>query len=712
MENQHAFSHRDANVGHRHIRRQITSTSTNYTQIKEDIQAALTDSQSFWPADFGDYAPFFIRLAWHCSGSHRRSDGRGGCDGGRIRFLPEHAWADNTNLDKAIRILTPVKQKYPEISWGDFIVFTGNTAIESMGGPTLGFCAGRQDDSDGSASVELGPTPEQVLLANCTLNGNCSIPLGTKQIGLIYVNPGGPLGVPDPVGSAKDIRDVFSTRMGFTDNETVALIGGGHEFGKTHGACPSGPGPSPLEDPTNPWPGTCGTGALKGIGPNAYTSGFEGSWTDTPTQWSNDYFNNLLDFDWETFIGPGNQTQWRPTNASAPNIRMLTADIALLHDPIYKSILPTYANDLQKLGTDFAAAWYKLTTEDMGPQSRCINADAPPPQEFQNPLPAPPANPASASAVSAAIKSSLLYTANSNITSDSSENGGTWFGTQFVDLAYQCASTYRSTDYRGGCNGARIRFSPEKDLPWNAGTDQILQVLESVKTQFGDALTWSDLIVLAAQTALADATSGSSVVFDFAVGRSDALDGTQSISFPFRDYYETVDIAVTDSADVVGLSAYDVVALAGRPRSDVEQKRRGLFGSYLNGTSKLTNAYYNLLLNQTWTPIEGSPSFLALSSSTGVYESKENPGTYMLDSDIFLLSNATYKDIVEEFASNESSFLVHFAEAWNWLLLVDLHEINTGGANTTGGGIYANGSFSEKNFSIVIGFLVALFLVL
>lgn len=350
--------------------------------VKKDIVAMLTVSQSFWPADFGNYGPFLIRQAWHCSGSYRRSDGRGGCDGGRQRFEPELSWADNTNLDKAKTLLWPIKDKYgAALSWGDLMILAGDTAIESMGGPWFGFCGGRIDDADGSASTLLGPTKEQQELDPCPVNGQCKSPLGTTTVGLIYVNPEGPMGVPDPIGSAGDVRDTFA-RMGMDDRETVALIGGGHTFGKAHGACKLGPGPSPAEDPANPWPGLCANGT--------FTSGFEGAWSSTPTQWSNNYFTELVNNEWENFIGPGGHYQWRIMGNPSSKLMMLTSDMSLLNDPLmkYQPIVTEFAQNVTAFAQAFGAAWYKLTTRDMGPVTRCLGKYVPPAQPFQNPLPA------------------------------------------------------------------------------------------------------------------------------------------------------------------------------------------------------------------------------------------------------------------------------------------------------------------------------------
>ncbi|CBJ33789.1 Catalase decomposes hydrogen peroxide to molecular oxygen and water [Ectocarpus siliculosus] len=439
-----------------------------YEALQADITAVFTDSQDFWPADFGNYAPLMIRLAWHCNGNYRQSDGRGGCDGGRIRFNPERSWADNTNLDKALTLLQPIKLKYGDaVSWGDLITLTGNEAIRSMGGPVLGFCAGRLDDASGFDSLELGPSPEQEAVAPCAVNGTCEFPLGTSTVGLIYVNPEGPLGVPDPAGSAADIRDVFG-RMGMNDSETVALIGGGHAFGKFHGACATGPGPDPTDAPEAPWPGTCGDpdSPTFGRAENTFTSGFEGQWTVEPLVWDNAYFKDLLEYDWVMTESPADQVQWFPvlkegateTEDEIPDIIMLTSDIALLYDEEYLALVELFASDLSYLDTAFAAAWYKLTSRDMGQFQRCVGTDVAPPQDFQLPLPEAPADLPDTDGAKSAIMSIL--------SSDPS------YPALFVTLAWQCASTYRSTDFLGGCNGARIRFSPERDWAGNQGLDQ------------------------------------------------------------------------------------------------------------------------------------------------------------------------------------------------------------------------------------------------
>ncbi|CAE8587080.1 unnamed protein product [Polarella glacialis] len=352
--------------------------------VVADLQLLMTTSQECWPADFGHYGPLFVRLAWHCSGSFRSTDGRGGCGGGRQRFEPERSWADNTNLDKARGLLWPVKEKFGDgLSWGDLFTLAGTTAIKSMGGPVTEYCAGRVDDPDGSESEILGPSPEQERDAPCEIDGKCQKPLGATTLGLIYVNPEGPVAqdedgkwVPDPnpTRSAADIRDAFG-RMGLSDEQTVALIGGGHAFGKAHGACPAGAGPSPAEQVSNPWPGLCGSGK----GNETFTSGFEGQWTTEPTRWNNEFFVHLRNHNWEKHMGPGGHWQWRPTNAEegckVAGLMRLTVDVALVHDRKYAHIVRDFAMYPRKFDHAFDKAWFKLTTDGgyWSKERKCIS---------------------------------------------------------------------------------------------------------------------------------------------------------------------------------------------------------------------------------------------------------------------------------------------------------------------------------------------------
>eukprot|EP00929_Paragymnodinium_shiwhaense_P083057 TRINITY_DN440_c0_g1_i2.p1 TRINITY_DN440_c0_g1~~TRINITY_DN440_c0_g1_i2.p1 ORF type:complete len:418 (+),score=69.34 TRINITY_DN440_c0_g1_i2:71-1324(+) len=354
----------------------------NLEDVMDDLEALMTHSQDCWPADYGHYGPLFIRMAWHCAGTYRTSDGMGGCAGGRQRFEPERSWEDNVNLEKARALIAPIKMKYGDgLSWGDLMVLAGTAAIRQMGGPATQFCAGRIDAPDGTESLPLGPSKQQEKVAPCDKDGNCGAPLGATHVGLIYVNPEGPVTeladgshvpVPDPAKSAVEIRDVFA-RMGMNDTETVALVGGGHAFGKCHGACPRSAGFPPKENIDHPWIGRCGTGK----GADAVGSGLEGPWTTTPTKWSNEFFTALRDYEWEKYFGPGGKWQWRVKGATGPmaNVMRLTTDIAFVHDDAYKTIVDKFATDISTLNGAFDAAWFKLTHRGgrWSPAKKCIS---------------------------------------------------------------------------------------------------------------------------------------------------------------------------------------------------------------------------------------------------------------------------------------------------------------------------------------------------
>ncbi|KNC79916.1 hypothetical protein SARC_07707 [Sphaeroforma arctica JP610] len=612
----------------------------SYGDVMTDIAALLTDSQSSWPADFGNYGPFMIRLAWHCSGSYRTSDGRGGCAGARIRFGPEADWEDNANLDQARKPLESVKEKYgDDLSWGDLIVLTGNVAIESMGGPSLNFCGGRVDAEDGLESVPLGPSTYQEELASCEVNGQCEAPLGPTTIGLIYVNPEGPMGIPDSVGSAADIRSSFG-RMGMNDRETVALIGGGHAFGKAHGACKSPP---------------CGSGAMEGKGPNTFTSGFEGAWTNNPTKWDNAYFNNLVTYNWTKVDGPGGHVQWEAEEL--PGLMMLTSDIALINDEYYLPLVMEFATDQDALDKAFSDAWYKLTSRDMGPAARCKGDKVLyPPALFQNPLPKSQSDNVDFEEVNKMIKE-IMYTESNALRPDRNAKGEPYYGAYFVTLAYQCASTFRTTDYSGGCNGASIRFQPQKFWPRNIDLDKVMDVLRPVEKQFKD-LSWADLIVAAGHAALVDAGG---LDLQFKGGRSDAINGDYAATSELRDYYLNPMIANEDNANVMGLTAEEFVALAARPRSASHEHTLGYVGSYTGNPSVLSNEYFQLLLNEDW---------VLVSDLENGYKAKSK-GLYMEDYDLALLDDPDMKAAVEKFAMDEDAFMQAFTSAWEYLMNAD-----------------------------------------
>lgn len=587
-----------------------------FAAVREDLKTMMVASQDFFPADFQEphgphYGGLMIRLAWHCSGSYRRSDGRGGCDGGRIRFDPELNWDDNANLNNALKLLEPIKEKYGStLSWGDLIILAGTTAIEFMGGPVLGFCGGRVDDVDGGDSLILGPSPEQEELTPCQnigMQGECQSPLGPTTVGLIYVNPEGPVTAHgDPVASGIDIREAFS-RMGFNDAESVALIGGGHAFGKTHGACLTPP---------------CGEEPLLGIGPNTFTSGFEGAWTTIPTTWSNQFFTNLLDFSWQETTGPGGKLQWAPMDSSLPII-MLTSDLALAADPDYLPISTEFASNITALEDTFAHAWYRLMNGDMGPASRCINEDPdniPSPQWWQYPIPT-----ASGRAVdyvgARALVQDLIDENRDNIAA-------------FSNLALRCASTYRATDHRGGCNGARIRLAPESEWRENEGTQQALAALESIKVAIPD-LSYADLIVLAGQTAL---EASGDVKLSFCGGREDVEDAAGSEGLAPR-YYTPAVVSVRDDMDVKGLSPHEGVALYGIPTSG----DRNTVISKSGTNNVLSNQYFIDLLVRNGNFTEYELALLGLE----------------------------FRPIVEEYAADEEFFLTMFKAGWTKMMNAD-----------------------------------------
>merc|ERR1712142_817711 len=607
----------------------------DWKDVMVDLKELMTDSKDYWPADYGHYGPLFIRLAWHNAGSYRTSDGRGGADGARQRFEPERSWDDNVNLDKARTLLWPIKEKYgPALSWGDLIILSGNTAIESMGGPVLGFCGGRIDAADGSESSKLGPTVEQEELMPCQVNGECEAPLGANTLGLIYVNPEGRLGNPDPVESAKDIREVFG-RMNMNDSETVALIGGGHAFGKAHGACTDGAGASPAKDPENPWPGLCGTGK----GEDTATSGFELPFTTNPIYWDNEYFNNLLDYEWEVYEGPGGHNQWRPLvpdgeeppvaisagGTSNQTIGLLTSDVALSRsgDQPYLDLVKQFADDLAAFDHAFEHAWYKLTSRDMGPVTRCINHDVPPAQPFQYPLPDPPAGWPDFSTV----KQEILEIIN---------NGEEAIG-QFTRLAWQCSSTFRSTDYLGGCNGARIRFSPQKDWPVNINVNNAIESLMPVKESHGHNLSWADLIVLAGNTALEKA------------GGKHFKDYISIMGLTQREFTALIGAgySVGDSGDCDGLFC-----------------RRDSFTGSKSVSTSLSNIFFKTLLSESWAaytiPDTGKQMFKA-----------EGKDLLILGTDYMFRTDAELLAISQDFAADNDLFLTEARAAWTKLANAD-----------------------------------------
>lgn len=548
----------------------------------------------------------------------------------------------------------------------------------------LGFCAGRIDSRDGSESAELGPSALQEAYAPCEEQGACKEPLGSTTVGLIYLNPEGPMGNPDPVLSSADVRDAFG-RMGMNDSETVALIGGGHAFGKTHGACPNGAGPSPAECATGaactPWPGLCGSG--KGV--DAFTSGFEGPWTSKPDKWDNEYFKYLEDFTWEVHEGPGGSFQWRvnatkpggepSTGPAAPaahgpegstqNVMMLTSDISLTMDPLnlYQPIVSEFSQEQAALDNAFKHAWYKLTSRDMGPVTRCFGNDVPAAQDWQFPLPAAPEDLADFEAVKVSVRSVI-----------DSTPPPTNAAALFVRLSWQCGSTFRGTDHFGGCNGARIRFAPENAWPINKGLDKALTLLTSVKTEFGDALSWADLIVLAGAVGL-EKSGAPTGTLEFIGGRTDADTGAGS-----KDLGETMAALSGGMADtafrmkeafkVMGMTNREMTALigGGHTLGAMHEDVSGFTGAWTADSTAFTNSYFTNLLNEDWQEYTVPESGAVQYKATG----KE---LYIMQTDFQLRNDSELLNYVTEYAGNQDLFFSDFAAAWNKVASADRFDL-------------------------------------
>merc|ERR1711871_144536 len=534
----------------------------------------------------------------------------------------------------------------------------GTTAIESMGGPVLGFCAGRVDDQDGYWSLELGPSNEQEAYAPCKVNGQCKRPLGSTTVGLIYLNPQGPMGNPIPQQSALEVRDTFG-RMAMNDSETVALIGGGHAFGKAHGACPKGAGPDPDHDPMHPWPGACGTGK----GADTFASGIEGPWTTDPTKFDNSYFKELLQNDWVPHKGPGGAWQWRANGSQpvAPSahgsgkqaIMMMTSDVSLIHDPAYLEIVRKFAEDGGAFANAFSHAWYKLTTRDMGPVTRCVGTDVPPAQPFQYPLPAPSRHHPDFDQVAADVRASL------------GDNGPL-----FVRLAWASASTFRFTDFLGGANGARIRFPPQSEWASNAGLHVALNLLAPIKARYSD-LTMADLIVLAGTVALEEA-AGEDFSLPFCGGRTDATDGsgseylgTNTLANLTGAHTETV-AQLKGAIKISGLSLREFVALQGgghslgRMHADVS----GFEGAWTQSPQTLDNSYFKTLLSENWEP--------HTVPSTGKRQYKASgKDLYMLETDLMLSYDPELSVAAHDYASDNALFMKDFISAWTKVMVSD-----------------------------------------
>ena len=610
----------------------------DWDDVVQDLTTLFhADQPDIYPIDHmldgtTSYGPFFVRQAWHCSGSYRVTDGLGGCSGGRQRFDPELSWPDNTNLDKAKRLLWPIKDTYGMgLSWGDLMILAGKVAIETMGGPWVGFCAGRPDDPDGSRSELLGPTLEQGHKEPCAVQGLCERPFGTTNIGLIYLNPQGHMG--NYLALNKTVADVNSTfgRMSMDEEETVALIGGGHAFGKTHGACAvntSDPSvwPDPLQDPADPWPITaCPNGT--------FTTGFEGFWTSQPNRWSNEYYTRLVYNNFTGVRAPGGNTQYQQAGASYRSnetLMMLPSDVSLLHNPAYNALVHQFAANFSYLTEAFAAAWYKLTTRDSGPVARCLNitiggqGQLPPAQPFQFPVPPAPTPLPDYEAVKAAVRQLLFSAAAvppgfavdqaaSNSSSGGSSSGGSssssstttttaYWGAIFAHLSFQCAATIRTSDHLGGCTGARIRFEPQSRWVWNTGMDVVIGVLDAaVRTQF-PTLTNSDLIVLAGTVAVEEALKLGRNSSSSSSSRSRSSNGTVTAS--------TTAASSSSSSSSSSFSSVDVPFCGGRGDATEGYPMGYLMpGFNLTGTSRgLSWNAVNLGLSEPeWIALQARP---------------------------------------------------------------------------------------------------------
>jgi catalase-peroxidase len=672
--------------------------SLDLAAVKQDIAAVLTDSQDWWPADFGNYGPFMIRMAWHSAGTYRISDGRGGAGAGQQRFAPLNSWPDNASLDKARRLLWPVKKKYGQnISWADLMILTGNVALESMGFQTFGFAGGRPDVWEPDEDVYWGPETTWLDDERYTGDRELENPLGAVQMGLIYVNPEGPNGNPDPLAAARDIRETFR-RMAMNDEETVALIAGGHTFGKTHGAGPAdsvGPDPeaAPLEQQGLGWKSSYGTG----VGADAITSGLEGIWTNTPVTWDNSFFEILFGYEWELFKSPADANQWRPKeNAGAGTVpdafdpskshapTMLTTDLSLRIDPAYEQISRRFLEDPSAFADAFARAWYKLTHRDMGPIVRYLGPEVP--SEvllWQDPLPAVTHELVGAEDI-AALKGQILASGLS--VSD------------LVSAAWASASSFRGSDKRGGANGARVRLEPQRSWEVNS-PDQlatVLRTLEGIQQSFnaaatgGKQISLADLIVLAGGAAVEQAakTAGFDVQVPFNAGRADASqEQTDVESFAaleptadgFRNYLGKgnrlpAEYLLIDRANLLTLSAPELTVLVGGLRVLGANHQESSLGVLTTTPGSLTNDFFvNLLdLGTEWKATsEDATTFEARDSATGEVKWTGSRA------DLVFGSNSELRALAEVYASDDAKakFVNDFVAAWAKVMDLDRFDL-------------------------------------
>jgi catalase-peroxidase len=673
--------------------------SLDLNAVIKDLEALMTDSQDWWPADFGHYGGLFVRMAWHSAGTYRIADGRGGAGDGQQRFAPLNSWPDNVNLDKARRLLWPIKQKYgSKISWADLMILAGNVALESMGFRTFGFGGGRVDTWEPEMDIYWGP--EGKWLADERYSGDRDLenPLGAVQMGLIYVNPEGPNGNPDPVAAARDIRETFA-RMAMDDEETVALIAGGHTFGKTHGAAdPSkyvGPEPegAPIEQQGLGWKNSFGSGA----GGDTIGSGLEVTWTTTPTKWSNNFFENLFGYEWELTKSPAGAHQWTPKggagagaipDAADPSKRhapaMLTTDLALRVDPAYEKISRRFFEHSDQFADAFARAWFKLTHRDMGPIARYLGPLVPKERLiWQDPVPAID-HPLVGEAEIAALKVKILA---SGLTVS-----------QLVSTAWASASTFRGSDKRGGANGARIRLAPQKDWEVNQPAElaKVLAKLEAIQKEFnasqsgGKKVSLADLIVLAGGAAIEKAAkeAGHAVKVPFAPGRTDASQAeTDAHSFAplepiadgFRNYVRgkqrlSAEELLTDRAQLLRLTAPEMTALVGGLRVLGANVGKSSHGVFTKQPETLTNDFFVNLLDAStqWAPAAGAE---------GVYEGRDRKTNTLKWTatrvDLIFGSHSQLRALAEVYASADAKekFLKDFVAAWTKVMNADRFDL-------------------------------------
>ena len=672
--------------------------SLDLAAVKADIGEVLTDSQEWWPADFGHYGPLFIRMAWHSAGTYRIDDGRGGAGAGMQRFAPLNSWPDNGNLDKARRLLWPVKKKYGQnLSWADLMVLAGNCALESMGFETFGFAGGRPDVWEPDEDVYWGPETEWLGDARYTGDRDLESPLAAVQMGLIYVNPEGPNGEPDPLAAARDIRETFR-RMAMNDEETVALIAGGHTFGKTHGAADPevnvGPEPegAPIEQLGFGWKNAHGSGK----GRDAITSGIEVTWTATPTQWSNSFFDNLFGHEWELTQSPAGANQWQPKDGASANTvpdpedgslsrppTMLTTDLSLRFDPVYEPISRRFHENPAEFADAFARAWFKLTHRDMGPIQRYLGPEVP--QEtllWQDPVPAVDHELVDAGDI-ATLKAQLLDSGLSI--------------SQLVSTAWASASTFRGSDKRGGANGARIRLEPQNGWEVNDPDElaTVLRTLEGIQETFnssqsgGKRVSIADLIVLGGSAAVEQAAkaAGHEVEVPFTAGRTDtSQEWTDVDSFSaleptadgFRNYYGKghrlpAEYLLVDRANLLTLSAPEMTVLVGGLRVLGANSQDSSVGVLTSSPGSLTNDFFANLLDMgtTWH---------ATSDAQDTFEGRDSSGAVRWTgsrADLVFGSNSELRAVAEVYASDDAQqkFVEDFVAAWVKVMNLDRYDV-------------------------------------